>query len=92
MRSFVSQLELYAEGITKAVSNTQAARQQLAHIAHKSMPTLTMTGFHALQQLTVLTPEHIDTLTDKELKVHAAVILAEIRKIINGLNSHFNND
>lgn len=92
MRSFVSQLELYAKGIAKTISNTQPDRPQLAHIAHKSMPTLTMTGFRTLQQLTALTPEHIDTLTDKELKVHAAVILAEIRKIINGLNSHFNND
>jgi hypothetical protein len=85
MRSFVSQLELYAEGIAKAIGNTQPDRPQLAHIAHKSMPTLTMTGFHALQQLTALTPEHIDTLTDKELKANAAVTLTEIRKIINGL-------
>lgn len=90
LRCFVSQLEQYAEKIVNSVSNTtQPERPQLAHIAHKAMPTLTMTGFHTLQHLTALTPEHISKLTDEEVNIHSTIVLTEINEITNALNIHF---
>lgn len=77
--SFKHELDAYL-GILEGALTT-LNRKQAAHVGHKALPVLTLIGAQCVPQLQALSPEHINELSDEEMKNAIRSIIEDMRRM-----------
>lgn len=77
--SFKHELDAYL-GILEGALTT-LNRKQAAHVGHKALPVLTLIGAQCVPQLQALSSEHINELSDEEMKNAIRSIIEDMRRM-----------
>ncbi len=66
--------------------NREINREELGKIAHKLTPIASMLQFKTQEEIKALSPEHINNIDDKKIRVYAHSIASEIEHTLGEIN------
>ncbi len=79
LRSFAQELQGYIQTLASALSSDN--RQDVAHVAHKALPVMTMVKAKSLPLLLRMSPENISSMSDEQLRQAVQQVLEEMTLI-----------
>lgn len=79
LSSFMTEIDGHMATLDKAKAGPD--RAAISRVAHKALPMLTMIGARSVDELKVLSPEHIDSVTDADMTEMCERIAGEMRQI-----------
>ena len=79
LRSFAQERQGYIQTLASALSSDN--RQDVAHVAHKALPVMTMVKAKSLPLLLRMSPENISSMSDEQLRQAVQQVLEEMTLI-----------
>lgn len=79
LHSFAQELQGYIQALDSALSTGD--RQSVAHVAHKALPVMTMIKAKKLPLLLRMSPEHINELSNEQLRQATQQVMEEMALI-----------